>query len=60
MKALVRRVTRLELRQPSPAHPGYVCGVDVDDLQAQLQALPGAGRLTGYITVSPDVWERDA
>lgn len=61
MKALERRVKALELRQPSPAHPGYVCGVDLADLERKTQALPpGARRINGFVVVSPDDWERDA
>ena len=65
MKATAWRLARLEVAQRATlpdVWPSYLVGVDVDDLQAQqdaLQARGFMGRLTGYIGVSPDDWECD-
>ena len=61
MKATARRLARLEAaQQQQVVHCGYVCGVDLDALERKVQALPpGAGRITGFVTVSPDDWNDD-
>ena len=57
------RLAKLEERQATstPAiFPGYVCGADLADLQAQLAALRESGtvgRFTGYIGAGPDDWD---
>ena len=53
------RLSRLEAAQHQTGVPcGYVCGVDLADLERKTQALPpGSRRITGFVVVSPDDWE---
>jgi hypothetical protein len=63
MKRHESRLARLESIQEAitPAgFPGYVCGADEADLQAQLAALAERGimgRFTGYAGAGPDDWD---
>ena len=60
-KSIDGRLVRLEAAQRATlpdVWPAYLVGVDLDDLARKVQALPpGARRITGYVTVSPDDWE---
>ena len=62
-----RRLARLERSSSATlaaasgaSFPGYVCGADLADLQAQLAALAERGimgRFTGYAGAGPDDWD---
>ena len=54
-----RRLTKLETAQASPVVPGWVAVETLDDLTDDQRDLIARYRLTLFIGVSPNDWDRE-
>ena len=54
-----RRLTKLETAQASPVVPGWVAVASLDDLTDDQRDLIARYRLTLFVGVSPDDWDRE-